>query len=388
MRSQDVHRRTGRRSLPVALTLAGALLSGVMLALAIVLVGVWASGALYPAPVSAHVIAQTETERVAIGHDLVVKSDEQVHGDVSVTNGSLTVLGMVYGNVTVVNGNADIQGKVTGDVTVTNGNVRLASGSSVGGNVVAVTGKVVKEEAASVGGTVSALDISIPDLGGSVRSPLSSVANRASPDTGRENNPFGRFAGFMGWGMVGLLVMALGVLAALLMPARVRVAADTMQMEPGPSVVVGVIVALLFMPVIAVLGLGLAISVVGVVLIPVVVIAAQLLLILGLVVMSVALGRRMLVADTARPNGPDGATTNGYRPTSIVLQAALGMAVILSSTFLPAVFVADWVKVILLALVFFACCLGLGALLLSRFGTLAPRAARRQAQSSGSGTGG
>ncbi len=361
--------------------LAGALLSAVMLALAIVLVGVLAprATALYPAPASAHVIAQTETERVAIGHDLVVKSEEQVHGDVSVTNGNVTVLGTVYGNVTVVNGNADIQGKVTGDVTVTNGNVRLASGSSVGGNVVAVTGRVVREEAASVGGTVSALDVPMPDLGGSIWSPLSPAANRASPGIGRVNSPFGWFAGFVGWGMVSLLIMALGVLAALLMPARVRVAADTIQMEPGPSVVVGVIVALLFMPVIAVLGLGLTISVVGVVLIPVVVIAAQLLLILGLVVVGVALGRRMIVADTARPIGPDGAPTNGYRPTPIVLQAALGMAVILSSTLLPAMFVADWVKVILLALVFFACCLGVGALLLSRFGTLAPRAARRQA---------
>ena len=65
--------------------------------------------------------AQGDANRVAVDHDLVIDKSDTVAGDVSVTNGNLTVNGTVDGKVSVVNGNADIYGKVLGDVAVITG---------------------------------------------------------------------------------------------------------------------------------------------------------------------------------------------------------------------------------------------------------------------------
>jgi hypothetical protein len=61
------------------------------------------------------VAAQTEPVRVAFDEDLTIDEGETVNGDVSVTNGDLTVDGTVNGKVSVFNGGAKIHGKVLGD---------------------------------------------------------------------------------------------------------------------------------------------------------------------------------------------------------------------------------------------------------------------------------
>src|SRR5215218_2398280 len=76
--------------------------------------------------------------RVAINRDLTIEKGETVDGDVSVTNGNLTILGNVDGEVAVTNGNADIEGEVSGDVTVLfNGSITLGPSAQVGGNLLA-----------------------------------------------------------------------------------------------------------------------------------------------------------------------------------------------------------------------------------------------------------
>src|SRR4051812_23316997 len=69
--------------------------------------------------------AQSDSGRTAMGKDLTVAKGEVVNGDVTVTNGNLTVLGEVRGEIVVAKGDADIQGTVEGDITVTAGNIRL-----------------------------------------------------------------------------------------------------------------------------------------------------------------------------------------------------------------------------------------------------------------------
>src|SRR6476659_7447355 len=101
--------------------------------------------------------AQTETVRVAFDEDLTINEGETVNGDVSVTNGDLTVRGTVNGKASVVNGHAEIYGKVLGDVAVLgDGGVTLYAGSSVVGNVLA-SSDIDLKDGSSVGGSVTSV---------------------------------------------------------------------------------------------------------------------------------------------------------------------------------------------------------------------------------------
>ncbi len=300
--------------------------------------------------------AQDEPERVAIGSDMLIAEGEIVQGDVSVTNGNLVLQGEVRGDVTVVNGSADIEGKVLGDVAVTSGKVVLGPNSNVGGNIVALMGDVARAPGAIVGGTVS-----------NMQNPLwgtSSGVHMGYIDaTPWMRNSVGRFAGMLSWGIFSLVLMLLSVLLVSIAPARTRISADTLQAEVGPSLIVGVITALLLPAVVALVSLALVVTIVGTVLVPVVMIAAGLALLFGLTVISLWMGRHMYssVQHNSEMNAP------------LILQVLLGMPVVLICTVVPAALLPGWVSLLMLPLLYFAACIGLGAVILSRIGTLAPR---------------
>src|SRR5919199_6514919 len=98
--------------------------------------------------------AQGGPERNAVNRDLTIDRDEVVDGDVSVTNGKLTVYGEVRGKIAVVSGSAEIDGKVGGDVAVIGGDIVLGPKSTVGGNVACLGGEIVRDPTAKVGGTL------------------------------------------------------------------------------------------------------------------------------------------------------------------------------------------------------------------------------------------
>lgn len=59
--------------------------------------------------------------------DVVVKSNEEIRGDIRVGNGNVTVYGKVYGNIIVLKGNINIKEKsfVRGDVIAYNGKISV-----------------------------------------------------------------------------------------------------------------------------------------------------------------------------------------------------------------------------------------------------------------------
>lgn len=306
--------------------------------------------------------AQEEADRVAIGSDLVIGAGEVVQGNVSVTNGNLVLRGEVRGNVAVVNGNATVDGKVGGDVAVTNGGLTLDAKCEIKGNVLMIMGTLTRNSSAKVGGKVTSLDNPIPNAG-------SIAAPQPGHHDGKRISSFlstsiGRLTGMLTWSMFTLLTLSLGVGLAFLAPRRVLVSSRTLEAEVGPSVVVGAITALLLGPTAGlVIGLLLA-SMVGVVFIPLAVLAVVGLLLCGLVVVSVWLGKR--VYETARPDVEPGAAP-------LPIQVLIGMAVILGSTALPSVLAPGWTSTLLLPLLYFVACVGLGSAILSRLGTIEPR---------------
>ena len=315
-------------------------------------------------PSARSVSSQEEPERVAIGSDMLIDTGEVVEGDVSVTNGNLVLKGEVRGDVTVVSGNADIEGKVAGDVAVTSGKVVLDSGSEIGGNVVAFMGDVTQAPGAVVHGSVSGIKNPLEGTSGSV------TMIDTIDVTPSLRNSLGRFAGLAGWGILSLILLLLSVVLVSIAPVRSRISADTLQAEVGPSFIVGVITAMLLPALLALISLALVVTIVGAVLVPVVVIAAGLMLLFGLTVISLWMGRLMYASI---PHNPE-------VEAPAILQVLLGVPVVLICTVVPAALLPGWVGLLMLPLLYFAACVGLGGVILSRLGTLPPRLVVSQSQ--------
>lgn len=88
--------------------------------------------------------AETDNEdRVTFGNDVTIAEGEVVKGDVVVTGGDLYVNGTVNGDAVVTGGDINVgpKGEVKGDVVVTGGTITTAPTSKIGGSKVVVAGK-------------------------------------------------------------------------------------------------------------------------------------------------------------------------------------------------------------------------------------------------------
>jgi cytoskeletal protein CcmA (bactofilin family) len=369
-----------------------------LLALTIMLFAAAFAGALGAAATPAFaqeqpevVVQVDEQNRVAFDEDLTIEEGEIVQGSASVTNGDLEVFGAVAKNATVVNGDADIHGTIGGDLAVlASGDVTLHPGSKVAGNVVAngdielQAGSVVNGSVTSLGGTV--LRRTGAQVAGGlnqVDGPGKAIENFVKPWAGMSNHgsvagdsgsnwemALARFGGIFGMGMFSVLVLGLSFGLTAIMPGRVRTTTYTLQSEPGSSIIVGLITALLLFPVAGVLAVLLTISMVGIVLLPLLAIAVLGVLLFGFVVVGYWLGKR--IHDSARPGGLSPNGLNGHNTPALAIEVIIGTAIILGSLFVPAMFLPPWASIMLLGVVYLVSCLGVGAAILSRFGTLAP----------------
>ncbi len=269
------------------------------------------------------------SEIVTTGNDAVVESDERVTG-----------------NVVVLLGDATILGQVDGDVVVVGGSLTLADEAVVKGNAVTVFGTSRRDETAKVEGNVVTVGVA-----------------GISSDDGLNR--------FVGSGATGLLVLLpLGVLFGLtlltvaLVPAwRLEVVANRLSMQPGRSLLVGlgwlVLGHFMFVVVVAVL----AMTIIG---IPLALMLGLAYIVLGLVALGTVAGRvgKRLCAGRFQD-----------RLQSLGCIAA-GLFVILSPAILGAILTAipalsGFGKMLeLLAVVaqLPIYCLGVGAILDSRFG--------------------
>ncbi len=326
--------------------------------------------------------AQGEPERVAFDQDLTIKEGETVLGDVSVTNGNLIVYGTVEGKASIVNGKAFIYGKVLGDVVVlTGGGATLYPDGSVGGNVFA-SGDVDLRKGSVVSGSVTSFSQINREDGSTVRGTVNTMQNPAQalenlvqpvpPQSGKFdgsffNNSFARIAGVFSIGILSAIILLLAAGMTSAIPNRVRTASSTLQAEPGPSIVLGVITAFLIFPVAGLVAVVLTISVVGIVLLPVLAIGLIGAFLLGLVVVSHWLGKHL--HDTTKQGETHLLT---YQSPTLMIEVLLGVAVILASTLIPALFLPAWISVLMFLLVYSVACIGIGSTVLSRFGTLSP----------------
>ncbi len=334
------------------------------LLLALVSVAVWGLFLSWALPAA----AQGDSGRTIVNQNLVVEKGEVIKGDVVVTNGNLTLQGAVHGDVVVAKGDADIEGTVEGNVTVTDGTVKLGPGSLVDGDVLAVVGQIVRDPHATVNGNVNAPGISLEGVSNSVFA--APDVPKGAPEPARLSAPswlpdgiLSSFLNFFSKGMVSLVLLVVGLLLAALLPTRVGISSATLETEPVPSLIVGLITALLLFPVTVLLIIVLAISIVGALFIPVVILVLGVALLFGLVTVSAWIGR--IVYETTHGGAP-------HTTQHLVINVLLGMSILLGTTFVPSVLLPGAITGIMLALMYLASSVGIAALILSRLGTLAP----------------
>jgi len=269
-------------------------------------------------------------ERSAFGESLRIEAGEDVVNATAI-GGSLTVLGRVRGNAVAMGGSVTLapEGRVEGDAIAIGGSVNLAPGARVEGNGIAVGGTVMVEEGSFLGGDNVGLGGALPRIVGSV---VSGVVGGGTHLRGH----FGLVARLAR----GALLLGITVLVALIFPTQVARVRTFMTSRPGLSSLGGLAVLLGFMP----LCVLLAVTIIGIPLIPIAVIVLIAILVFGVTVSALWLGERV------------SSLREGATPLKAV---ALGAAI------LGVVGVIPWVGA---TTVVAAALVAAGATLLSRFG--------------------
>jgi len=169
------------------------------------------------------------------------------------------------GHVLVVKGDADVYGKVTGNLVALDGDILIHRGAVVDG------------DALSLGGRVR-------NLGGTVLGESRAVSGTAAADAAE---PMGAFAvtGVRLAGVIGtfLTLTLLGFGLVAFARTNLETVADTASHSFLRSFLVGLLSQVLIIPTFGMLVVGLALSVVGVLLVPFVVIVYCLLVVVGVV---------------------------------------------------------------------------------------------------------
>jgi hypothetical protein len=227
-------------------------------------------------------------DRVRLGGNVQVGPDEVVNGDVAAIGGNSTVEGQVIGDVVAIGGNATVEGPVGGDVVSVGGSTTLGPRADVNGDVVVVGGTLHRDPAARIGGQVKEIglgEINLWPRGWNLRPSL--------------NRPGGLFGGGSLFALVSTLsrLAVLCILASIVMLfSREYVERVSLQAasEPVKAGVVGLLIQLLFIPVLIAIIVLMVITIIGIpflLLIPFAILAAILLALVGFTAVAYDLGQ-------------------------------------------------------------------------------------------------
>jgi hypothetical protein len=284
--------------------------------------------------------------------------DRRNSGDIVRFGGNATVRAdeVVFGDVVVIGGRSDIDGEVRGNVVTIGGAMRLGPRADVRGDAVAIWSRIDREEGAQVGGEYV-------DIGaGSWVGPWHG---------GGFPGPFPQFPNFVG--LVGTLLrlgllMMLGWLFVAVGRGPVQRIADRAAAEPVKAGLVGVLVEVLFLPILVLVIVLLAISIIGIpllALVPLAILGLVLVLIAGFTAMALRTGQWIGGLGSNRPEA--------YTSVAIGTIVLLSFAVMAKLAFLAGGIVAGLgiaLGVIGFCVEYLVWTVGLGAAVLVR---LAPR---------------
>ena len=228
--------------------------------------------------------------QVSFGSGMVIEEDESVR-EVVLFSGPLEVLGEVDGDVTVILGSADISGRIDGSLTVVGGSVSLASTAVIEGDVVAVGGSIRREPGSEVDGEITQVGIGEAIDIGDIRIDLGPRHLFWPSFELFDFSWFDLFGRAIGLGLLAIILL----LVVLLAPNKVESVSSRAQVEPWKSGLVGLLVEVLFAPLLGLVCIVLLISIVGIPLLlfvlPLMCLAIVVFLLLGFAGVSVSMGR-------------------------------------------------------------------------------------------------
>lgn len=218
---------------------------------------------------------------------LVVQAGETYSGDVATINQPIVINGVVEGDVTSVTGSIIVRGAVEGDVVSLFGDVTFESQAVANGNVMAAAGKVSMPASAQVAARGAVYNGSLEGRG------LASVL----PGTGSQPLDFtGRIILILTLATLALVVAAL---LSVLWPRSISGGAKAIMMVPGRAFGMGLTWLVLTVAVIGISTAILIFSLVGMAVVPVVLLIAQIPYLVGLAAAGQALGERLGLQQTA-----------------------------------------------------------------------------------------
>lgn len=193
-------------------------------------------------------------DAVMIGNDFVLKEDE-VAANVVVVSGNATIRGRVTQDLVVVAGSANITGTVDGDVAVVLGSATLGSNAEVKRDVTVVGGILTSEPTTKIGGepvVVSSFGVfrNFEWLKAYAIHGLM-LARPIAPQVAWV------------WAVAGICLF-IYLLIALLFPRPIQACVEALEKRPVGSFFMGILLFVLFAP----LTFLLAVSIVGIVVIP------------------------------------------------------------------------------------------------------------------------
>jgi len=300
-----------------------------------------------------HVRASRD-DRVSVGHSIHIGPDETAH-DVVCIGCSVDLEGEAFGNVVAVGGSVRVKGTAHGDAVAIGGSVDVSSEGEVQGEGVAVGGSIDVEDGGQILGQRSSVGIGGPWFG------------RFGEGW---DFPFGMFSDLgrlvASIFRTGLLALV-GVLLFLALRPAVERAARRSREEPWKAVFAGLMVQLLILPVLVLVTVVLAVSIIGIpllALVPVALLAFVVAALLGFVGVGLELGRWIERRTHGRFSSPVLAVIVGI----VLIQATSLVGRLLS---LPSGWVAAvGFSVVLLGffLKYVAWTVGMGAMTLVAFG--------------------
>ncbi len=287
-------------------------------------------------------------------------------GDVTIAPATRTT-----GTVAVASGTVHVRATVDGDVVTYAGDIIVHTGGEIRGNAIAIQGKVGLD-----GGRV---DGEVRSISGDLASSPATerASSRATP--GAVLSELALAGGWLGV----LLVVGIGVL--VFASSNLGAVSEALERDFGRALLAGVATQLALAPVLVLLLIGLALTLLGILLIPFAVVAYVLaavgLVTLGYLAIANITGRTFLGASEDSERARRAAALRGV---------LVGLVVLLSPWFIAAVLAwsptgGGIARAVAVAVTWVACSAGLGAAVLSRGGARrlsAPVAQRAMASAS------
>ncbi len=301
--------------------------------------------------------------QVIFGSDRHLESGDTLEGDLVIFGGSLRMEdgSRIEGDTVVFGGRVEVDGEIEGDLAVIGGNVRLGPTARVEGELASIGGRLKIDEDAYVGDEI--IQTTEFDFD-QIPSPfLRAVPPPPEFDRGDGFEPFNLFfritTGFAQGVVMALVLAGIGLLVVLFLPTHTQVVAQTIRQVTPASFGVGLLTMIVGITAMTLLFITCCLIPVGLL----VALALVLATLYGWIVVGDLLGKRILRAIQKEGGDPSPTATAlvGIFLITLVQQGLMALSNI------PCLGFFFWLMGATVWLLI--ACTGLGAVVLTRFGT-------------------